>query len=415
MIKDEWRFFAFSGDIVPGGPSTWHILDWDQRRLISVTMDEEQKEEDRAIECLKKHVDSLEPDVYLIYVSKDGELISTSTDIRDDHTSCVYYPPLRDLQLPDGIQTVRRSELEELDRLGPNVDLVLDLSSSQADPKKVVFKYYFMFQFLFGLWHEMNLWMRLPKHPNIVPFDKVVVDELEGRAVGFTTLFAPGGTLDENRSRVFKLQWLEQLMDVVDDLNLKYGIVHQDIAPRNLLVDDETDTLMLFDFNYSARIGTQAYSEHRNDVKGVMFTIYEIITRDDRLRSVPYEQQDLADIVGPSEWIKHPDVKLDRPVSEYRSSLRRWAEKRRTGPQITAYKDAPHSIDWPSLGEAPLRVMNVIEADGTPGFHHYRFWDAKRRSERENGAVILSWERPPRSKLEAGVRLLANGEIMNRT
>ena len=42
----------------------------------------------------------------------------------------------------------------------------------------------------------MSLWCRL-QHPNIVPFDKVVVDELEGGLVGFTTKFIPGGTLDE--------------------------------------------------------------------------------------------------------------------------------------------------------------------------------------------------------------------------
>lgn len=40
MIKDEEKYYDFSGDQpLPGGPSTWHITDWDQRRVISVTMD----------------------------------------------------------------------------------------------------------------------------------------------------------------------------------------------------------------------------------------------------------------------------------------------------------------------------------------------------------------------------------------
>lgn len=80
-------------------------------------------------------------------------------------------------------------------------------------------------------WKEMNLWMRLPRHPNIVPFDKIVLDELEGRVVGFTSSYVPGGNLEENKSRVFKLKWLKQLIEVVDLLNLRHGIVHQDIAP----------------------------------------------------------------------------------------------------------------------------------------------------------------------------------------
>lgn len=72
----------------------------------------------------------------------------------------------------------------------------------------------------------MNLWMRLPRHPNMVPFDRVVVDEIEGRVVGFTDEYFPGGTLEDNTTRVFQLEWLRQLIRAVDDLNLRYGIAH---------------------------------------------------------------------------------------------------------------------------------------------------------------------------------------------
>ena len=141
--------------------------------------------------------------------------------------------------------------------------------------------------------------MRLPPHPNIVPFDKVVVDELEGGCVGFTTKYIPGGTLDENRSRTFKLKWLHQLIKIIDELNLNLGIAHQDVSPRNLVIDDdENDSLMIFDFNFSSRIGTPAYKEACNDVKGVLFTIYELITRDDTLRAVRYDEQRISDIDG---------------------------------------------------------------------------------------------------------------------
>lgn len=70
-----------------------------------------------------------------------------------------------------------------------------------------------------------------------------------------TSLYIPGGSLDENKSRVFKLNWPEQLTHVVDDLNRKYGIAHQDIAARNLVIYSETDDLLIFDFNYSGRTG----------------------------------------------------------------------------------------------------------------------------------------------------------------
>ena len=99
--------------------------------------------------------------------------------------------------------------------------------------------------------------------------------------VGFTNNYVPGGNLEDNNTRVFKLAWLEQLISVVDELNLEYGIAHQDIAPRNLLVDESTDSIMLFDFNFAARINNpspvegESYVEDRNDIKGVVFTTYE--------------------------------------------------------------------------------------------------------------------------------------------
>ncbi|KAI0411146.1 hypothetical protein F5X98DRAFT_381056 [Xylaria grammica] len=401
MIQEEWRYWASTGSITPGGPSKWHVVDWDQRRIITVTMDEEQDSADLAIEHLKKHIDTLGPDVYDIHLSPDGTLISTSTDPRDDHTMCVYYPPLQHTPRPDRVNTVLRSELRELDRIGQNVDLVSYTPPSEATKQvnKVVFKYYFIWQFMKTRWSEMNLWMWLPPHPNIVPFDRIVLDEMNGHIVGFTSVYIPGGTIDENGSRVFKLKWLKQLMHVVDDLNLRYGVMHQDIAARNLVVDSNTDSVMLFDFNFSARIGVSGgpcdsgYSQDRNDVKGVIFTAYEIITRDQHFRDVPPDQQDTADLDRLEEWVQHPDVKLDHHVSEYRSVLNEWAERRREGKQIAIYTEAPEYIDWPTLPSPPKK--RVRHTDGTSTV--WEIWMENRRDKGKGNA--LNWERPPQNRL----------------
>lgn len=211
MIDEKWRYFAPGGALTPGGPSTWYILDWDQRRIIAVTMDEEQESEDVAIAHLRKHIDALGPDVYAIHVSQDGELVSVSTNPDDDETTCVYYPPLRAILPPPDhvVKTVLRSDLLELDRLTPNIDLVsytrpCAAASATTDTKEaVVFKYYFLFQFLHKLWHEMNLWICLPPHPNLVPFDRLVVDELHGRVVGFTSVYIPGGTIGQKNDPTY--------------------------------------------------------------------------------------------------------------------------------------------------------------------------------------------------------------------
>ncbi|CAJ0547464.1 Ff.00g042180.m01.CDS01 [Fusarium sp. VM40] len=409
MLKPEDRFFALEGSIYPGGPSTWYVMDWDQRRLISVTMDEELESADPAIEQLSKHVDDLEPDVFELRVSSHGDLISTSTNPEDDNTFCPFYPPLEATGKAD-IQTIPRSKLEELDRLGPLVDLVTDLQSSKPS-EKLVFKYYFVYQRMSRVWNEMNLWMRLPKHPNIVSFDKIVVDELEGRCIGFTTKYIAGGTLDENKSRIFKLKWLHQLIAVIDELNLNLGIAHQDVALRNLVIDDLTDSLMIFDFNFSARIGDMGFSQARNDVDGVIFTIYELITGHDELRSVEHEKQNVSDIEG-MKWIKHPDVQLDHPVAEFRKLLDQWSTgRRKDANRINIYKDAPNYIEWPGIPRPPPSEIGTNYITG-PMIESHGLWSMGRRDMLEQGKAVLNWQRPAQTRLKPGERILETGKYI---
>lgn len=256
-IQDRFRFWCTHGAIKPGGPSDWAICDVDQRRVITVRMDEEQDSEDVALEYFKKHVDSLGPDVTLIHLAPHGDVVSLSTDPMHDTTLTMYYPSLDLVQAPEGVRTILRSDLRELDRFITNVDLVSyqTTDTTPTTTKRAVFKYYWQEQFMEQRWDELNLWVRLPSHPNIVPVDRIVLDEVRGGVVGFTTPYIPGGNLEDNVSRPFKLKWAKQLMQVVDDLNLRYGIAHQDVVPRNLLVDEDADNIMLYDFNVAAQIG----------------------------------------------------------------------------------------------------------------------------------------------------------------
>ncbi|KAH6957297.1 hypothetical protein DER45DRAFT_485935 [Fusarium avenaceum] len=374
-------------------------------------MDEELESADPAIEQLSKHVDNLEPDVFEIRVSSHGDLISASTNPEDDNTRCPFYAPLEAISKAEDIQAIPRSRLEELDRLGPLVDLVTDLQSFKSG-EKLVFKYYSIYQRMSFVWNEMNLWMRLPKqHPNIVSFDKIVVDELEGRCIGFTTKYIAGGTLDENKSRVFKIKWLHQLIAVIDELNLNLGIAHQDVALRNLVIDDLTDYLMIFDFNFSARIGDLRFSQARNDVDGVVFTMYELITRHDKLRSVEHEKQNVSDIEG-IDWIKHPDVQLDHPVAEFRRVLDQWsAERRKDANRINTYKDAPKYIDWPEIPQPPPSEVVINYTTGLV-IKSYGLWSMERRNLLEQEKTVLNWQRPAQTKLKPGERILETGEYI---
>ncbi|KAJ4163720.1 hypothetical protein LMH87_005429 [Akanthomyces muscarius] len=305
---------------------------------------------------------------------------------------CVFRPPLDAAQLPDDIAVVSRAELQEVARLGPNVDMVVKPRSKRPQ-EKFVFKYFFLFQHLDFNWHEMGIWCRV-KHPSIVPFDSVVVDELEGHCVGFTSRYIPGGTLEENPARLFKLKWLRQLMDVVDELNLVLGVAHQDVAPRNMLVDESTDTLMLFDFDFAARIGEQqGYSEPRNDVKGVVFSLYEIITRDSARRGKRHEDQDV-EAVEQMAWTKHPDVQLDHPVSEFRRVLGEWCERRRKGTSEEVIgTGTTNFLEWPTVPEPPVTVQGGLDPEPTTELRRQYFW--RRRDLVGEGKTVLNWQRPP--------------------
>jgi serine/threonine protein kinase len=430
MIHEESKYFCLSGDIRIGGPSTWHVVDWDQRRVVSVTMDGEQDDDDLAIQHYRRLSNQISPDTYRVYVSESGEIISSYTDANNDMNYYIHYPSLQDASLPEGIKTVRRNELQELDRLGPDVDLVAYPSCAGESAKKVyqllenrfhkdktnneqaVFKYYFMWQYAKASWKEMNLWMRLPRHPNIVPFDRVVIDELEGGVVGFTNIYVPGGNLEENKSRVFKLKWLRQLIEVADELNLVYGISHQDIAPRNLVVDEVTDSIMLFDFNFAARINHppeegEAYVEARNDVKGVVFTAFEIITRNNSVRSVSHEDQNLDDLG--SEWVKHPDVMLDAPIESYQTLLQEWHKRR--AEHVYPPKDV-RSIDWPSMPKPPQKSVLVRKMNGESSNIMMDTFFERRQDAWARGEQVVSWERPPQRVLDGGTRVLSTGEII---
>lgn len=261
----------------------------------------------------------------------------------------------------------------------------------------------------------MNIWMRLPRHKNLVSFDKIVLDELHGHVVGFTSQYIPGGTLWHNQSRVFKLEWLWQLTSVVDDLNLKYGIAHQDISPRNLLINPTTDAIMLFDYNFSSLIGGIGYDVNRDDVKGVIFTLYEIITGDTKLRGVPHRQQSPADVQGLEEWVQHPDIKLDHSVSEFRSVLNEWVERRRMGKQVTLYTEASEYIDCPDFPKPPPTDVVFSDGMGNSTVVPSVVLNNQRRDLREEGVAYLNWERPAQIKLDKEKILLATGQYMTTT
>ncbi|KZZ99735.1 Protein kinase-like domain protein [Moelleriella libera RCEF 2490] len=406
MIDPAGRLWAGSGSLRVGGPYTWHITDFDQRRHFSVTycppapIEDVEGTEDICIAKLREHVDDLDTDVLGIRFSDPEGPISVSTEQVDDVTVYANCHPLSALSLPFPVKTIGFNNLTELDRMGPQVDLVTYSANPTVDGTantKSAFKYWFMANGMFRKWYELQCWARLPRdHPHIVPFDAVVLDHVRGGIVGFTSVYIPGGTLKDTDAtiRPFRLAWLQQLLSVVDDLNYRYGIMHQDIAARNLVVD-EKQNLCIFDFNFSIMI-KEHYSPERDDMKGVIFTLYEIITLDEHFRHVPHAEQD-AEALLRLTWVKHPDVKLDSDVHEFRKELDTWIDKRRT----REFKVVETCIQWPWMPPEPPAPVLVLGPDG-----RHRDKEIKsvpvlvRRGLVRMNEPFMSWERPASYQLK---------------
>lgn len=404
MIDPEGRLWAGWYNLPNGGPYTWHITDLDQRRQFAVRyeawVEDVEATEQICMDQIRKHVDDLGDGVYGISFTQWDGPVTHLTDPDDDVTAYVNNFPLSALGLPFPVKTVFLSSLTELDRMGPDVDLVSYQEAPSAagatapSPTKVAFKYWFMHDGMFRTWHELNCWSRLPRdHPHIVPFDSVVLDPHTHGIVGFTTRYIGGGTLHANNAtkRPFRLGWLRQLLSAVDDLNYRYGIMHQDIAPRNILID-ERDNLRIFDFNHAIMIDKDYYTSNRDDTKGAVFTLYEIITLDEHFRQDPEVME---------TWEKHPDVKLDADVAEFRAVLGEWVPQRKAR---EFFKPTATWVRWPKMLKPPVATVPAYEyhEDGgktITGTKTGLRAVVTRQQLVDLGAEYWDWERPASYKL----------------
>lgn len=352
-------------------------------------------EEDRELPIFARFAEYLSPGVRAITVDDDGLLTGASTDPDEDETLFLAYIPFSLCDPLADCPTIQYSKLQELDRLAPFIDLV-SYEDESGSSQKVAFKFNVLNKplRLQMAWDKLNLLKSLPPHPNILPFDRIVVEDRESRVIGFTTKYIPGGTL-ANPKIPFRFEWLEQLTQVVDFLNLELGIMHQDIAPRNLLIDPCTRKIILFDFDRAAS-GKQRLYDGRDDVAGVVFTLYELITNDTSFSRIPHWDRHIDMVQSISEWTSNRE--LDYEVSKFRNFLREWVATRRSDGDRERYLNAPHRFTWPDLPTAP---------DYSVPFEMGTTWDGKpnwitghrsRATAMELGQYCFRWERPPQSR-----------------
>jgi hypothetical protein len=401
------------------------FFDWDSYRWLDVLHEREDEidwdaEDDEHVKwfagttrLLRALVDDLPPDVLAIDMDAAGKICWTSTDAEYNAAACTYYPSVDEYQLPPSarnLRTLLRTDLTVIDRLGAGTDKVSYICPDSGQEKTVAYKANAANSHYGGVWEEIQIMARLPPHPLILALDSLVLEELtELGVVGFTTPVVHAPTLDKIFPKPFKLRWLRELMGLVDELNLAFGVMHQDIAPRNLFINPDTDSILLFDFNYAAGIGqTQRNGRKtekpgRDDVKGVMYFMYLIITRDPEyfIRQLDLVKEE--DLEDRDKWIKHPQVELDDTVSAFYDELMAWVRTRRGRPPLTHYTQAPRHIEVPMPPEPP---RDELEGGGA----NLADLATLRILRLEAGRPVLTWQRPPRAKVDKSRRLLATGQ-----
>ena len=400
MLTPKNRIFAEGQFVYPDYEATNDIIDLDTRRWYKVSGPPALEDQDLARDAALKVLDLLDPAVVTFVVSDNGKLIATGLDPRDDPTPAIIYPRCPVELSPN--DTLTRTQLVEVDRLGREVDLV----SYESDEKMVlgVFKYAIRPSNVQRVWKELHILKALAAHPSVIPVDRIILDEVESRVVGFTTRFEPGGNLNVNKTIPFRFRWLEQLTSFVDYLNLGCGIMHADLHARNLLVNAAGD-LKVFDFNIASKINPVdldyvAFKKgSMHDVHGVIFTLYELLTFDEQYRDFLTRHEDVSLVESLAHWpIKRP-IEPGTDVAACRRFLERWVEDRRTKRTIQNHSDATEPLDWPPLPIPEPEDRGPFQDEDS------RWWQKPSYQTRyfalQEGKYVVPWERPPQSVVDA--------------
>jgi len=372
--------------------------------------DDERQREDAELDTigglLCAVADNLPTGTRALILDNHAKILWTSTNSKWDHDSWNpqqhYKPSVHEYQLVRPLPTLLRSQLTVVARLGPLVDKATYPISPWGDEKTVVSKYSEP-----SPWTEIQVLTHLPAgHPHIVGIDCLILEELTGLGViGYTMRAVDSPSMGNwPPSRPFKLRWFQQLMGVLDELHLVYGIHHHDISGRNMLIDPETDKLLLIDFGLAGVHDPMWPYYHRDDVNAAAAFLYRIITKDEKY-DVALPDAEADELVrARDKWVKHPDVVLDHDVAIFYDELAAWLKRRRGLPRSTSKKPTSRQIPMLSRPDSHFKDEVSTERGYLRDLCEDEHW-ARRRF----GRPTLNWGRPSQSQVDPTRRLLATG------
>ncbi|PNS15037.1 casein kinase II subunit alpha [Sphaceloma murrayae] len=169
--------------------------------------------------------------------------------------------------------------------------------------------------------------------------------------------------------------------------------MHRDVHPRNILIDEQTDSPRLIDFGFAIRIDRAGIleSDIRNDVADTALSLYEVITRDLALRHRKEGYPSLSLILDVDTWVCHPEVHLDHDVKVFRQTLERWLDHRKSLLSVRSYQDCLKKIRAQfGMPPPPMKTGRGTSNTAGPRMNPVRRktdWDAL-------GLYQVPWQRP---------------------
>ncbi|EFE39474.1 hypothetical protein TRV_05871 [Trichophyton verrucosum HKI 0517] len=266
--------------------------------------------------ALERYVDQLGPDNHTIIVDENGDLVKFTSE---DVTMEIRFPKYTGAM--DKHQVIRRSELTEIDRLNKFVDLV-EYNSSDSEAKKELafFKYTLNQNWIWRVWIDLHIHKALQGNEHFVPFHRIIIDDVTENILGFTYKCLSGTRLYDYDG-VFNFCWLKQMTDAADELNLRYGVLHNDICPHTFLIDHDKNEVKLYCFGLIIKIGKQTMVPLA-DVNSLIVWVYQFLTGDRQFLDRLLHQESVSKIEDMGEWKLQRPIEDGFDISDYRKHLR---------------------------------------------------------------------------------------------
>ncbi len=369
QIALEERFSCLAGIGSPGIEACHLILDhelqkWFSVRIPSFGLGYGADDEDTAIQILSRCVDCLDDSIQTIEVEQDGSLTFTTEEAVGKFSFPVYGGEPKDV--------VSESALDLVDRLDWSVNLVRlkGRQDSEAESKQLfVYKRTLIPQRIQRCANEIQILKGVSGREDFIQLHKVVTEGDSLCVVGFTTHYIPGRSLlDYNLS--FRFSWLDDITKAIDHLNFVLGVIHNDVAAHNILIDSRTDTPKIIDFDRSFTRSTTGYDvfceksgalmklSEETDTVSVICAIYEALTKD---RS--HGSHDSSKIEEMPSWAPiMPIEEVEGGIDAYIEHLNKWVHKRRS----TRFQNTVNS--------RPVMLDDSFSPAGIP------YWKKPRRS-----------------------------------